>query len=36
MEFGKILNNRGPNLEPCGTADSMGKTEEGFPKKQIT
>jgi hypothetical protein len=28
----KILNNRSPTVEPCGTPDSMGKGEENFPK----
>jgi hypothetical protein len=29
----KILNNRGPKVEPCGTPDSMGKGED-FLKMQ--
>jgi hypothetical protein len=41
MNFGrtlliKILNNRGPKVEPCGTPDSMGKGEEDFHKVRTT
>jgi hypothetical protein len=28
----KIMNNKGPKVEPCGTPDSMGKGEKDFPK----
>jgi hypothetical protein len=28
----KILNSRGPNVEPCGTPDNIGNGEENFPK----
>jgi hypothetical protein len=28
----KILNKEGPEEEPCGIPDSVGKGEEGFPK----
>jgi hypothetical protein len=30
--YASILNNRGPKIEPCGTPDSMGKSEENFPR----
>jgi hypothetical protein len=26
----KILNNRGPKVEPCGNTDNVGKGEEEF------
>jgi hypothetical protein len=32
----KIMNDRGPNVEPCGIPDSMEKGEEDFPKVRIT
>jgi hypothetical protein len=28
----KLLNSRGPNVEPCGTPDNIGKGEENFPE----
>jgi hypothetical protein len=28
----KMLYSRGPKVEPCGTPDNIGKSEENFPK----
>jgi hypothetical protein len=32
----KILSNKGPEVEPYGTPDSMAKGEEEFPKVRTT
>jgi hypothetical protein len=32
----KILNNRGPKVELCGTPENMGKCDEGLPKVRTT
>jgi hypothetical protein len=31
-----VLNKKSPKVKPCGTADSMGKVEEDFPKMRTT
>jgi hypothetical protein len=30
----KILNSRGPKVEPCGNPDNIGNGEENLPKVQ--